>query len=72
MGHDDFLQVVLHCCFVCISYRGIETSGCYVAELDQKVVGMVAYEKKVLRILLTFHRILALYSHVCLYVCVQA
>ena len=47
MDHDDFLQVVLHCCIVCIFYRGIETSGCYVAELDQKVVGMVAYEKKV-------------------------
>ena len=28
-------------------YRGVETSGCYVAELDEKVVGMVAYEKKV-------------------------
>ena len=27
--------------------RGMETSGCYVAELDKKVVGVVAYEKKV-------------------------
>ena len=28
-------------------YRGVETSGCYVAELDEKVVGIVAFEKKV-------------------------
>ena len=28
-------------------FRGVETSGCYVAELDEKVVGVVAYKKKV-------------------------
>ena len=31
-------------------YRGVETAGCYVAELDEKVVGMVAFEKKVLKV----------------------
>ena len=27
--------------------RGMEVSGCYVAELDEKVVGLIAYAKKV-------------------------
>ena len=30
-----------------IFHRGMEVSGCYVAELDEKVVGMIAYAKKV-------------------------
>ena len=32
--------------------RGMEVSGCYVAELDEKVVGLIAYAKKVAAVLI--------------------